>query len=139
MYDSIMKRLRNGENAIDIANEYADILNKAVEDYEAEMAAKKKAEEEAAARKAERKLAIADLTTAFNSFFDTVFPNDFGHVTEDMVANVMDLVTSAFNEGASGYTITSHSETGKKPVVKVAIHNDTDGKIAKFLEKNGLK
>ena len=139
MYDSIMKRLRNGENALDIANEYADILNKAVEDYEAELAAKKKAEEEAAARKAERKTAIADLTTAFNGFFDTFFPNDFGHVTEDMVSNVMDLMTSAFDKGASGYSITSHSETGKKPVVKVAIHNDSDGKIAKFLEKNGLK
>ncbi len=139
MYDSIMKRLRSGENAIDIANEYADILNKAVENYEAEVAAKKKAEEEAAVRKAERKLAIADLTTAFNSFFDTIFPDNFDHITEDMVASVMDLVTSSFNEGASGYTITSHSETGKKPIVKVAIHNDTDGKIAKFLESNGLK
>ena len=139
MYDSIMKRLRNGENALDIANEYADILNKAVEDYEAELTAKKKAEEEAAARKANRKLAIADLTDAFNGFFDTFFPNNFGQVTEDMVSSVMDLVTSAFEKGASGYSITSHSETGKKPVVKVAIHNDTDGKIAKFLEKNGLK
>lgn len=139
MYDSIMKRLCNGENALDIANEYADILNKAVEDYEAELAAKKKAEEEAAARKAERETAIADLTTAFNGFFNTIFPNDFGHITEDMMSSVMDLVTSAFDKGASGYTISTHNETSKKPVVKVAIHNDTDGKIAKFLEKNGLK
>ena len=137
--DTILARLRNGENAIDIANEYADMLNDAVAEYEAELAAKRKAEEEAAARKAERKTAIADLTTAFNGFFDTIFPSGYCGITEDMVSSVMDLVTSAFDKGASGYSITSHSETGKKPVTKVTIHNDVDGKIAKFLEKNGLK
>ena len=137
MRDTILARLRNGENPIDIANEYADMLNEAVAIYEDEKA---KAAETAALEEAKRKDAITSLTKGFNDFFDLMMPGVFDTpITNDMVSSVMDLVSSAFDNGAHGYTVSTRSETGKKPVAKVTIHNDVDGKIAKFLEKNGLK
>ena len=137
MRDTILARLRNGENAIDIANEYANMLNAAVAEYEDEKA---KAAEAAALEEAKRKDAITSLTKGFNDFFDLMMPGVFDTpITSDMVSEVMNLVSSAFDGGARGYTVSTRSETGKKPVTKVTIHNDVDGKIAKFLEKNGLK
>lgn len=135
--DTILARLRGGENAIDIANEYAEILNEAIAEYEDEKA---KAAEAAALEEAKRKDAITSLTKGFNDFFSLMMPGVFDTpITNDMMSEVMNLVSSAFDDGARGYTVSSHSETGKKPVTKVVIHNDVDGKIAKFLEKNGLK
>lgn len=130
--DTILARLRSGEQAIDIANEYADMLNSAVDEYEAEVAAAK-------AKETERNDAIANLANAFNGFFDVAFPGLFDEsITNDMMAEVMNIVESAFKSGASGYTIQSRSETGKKPEVKVTLHGATD-KIAKFLKDNNLK
>ena len=132
MYNTILNRLRNGEQSIDIANEIADILNQAVADYEAEVEAARKA----AAAEADRKNAIAGLTNAFNSFFG-LFPGAFGDepVTEDVVENIMNMFTGAFN---TGYTIHSRSEAGKKPEIKVTVHG-SDDKIAKFLKDHNLK
>lgn len=90
--DNIYSRLLAGESADDIAKEFTDALNTAVEQFEEEEKARKQREEEAAKAKAAReakaaakKSAMVDLVDRFLYFVGEYYPS-FGFTVEDVDA-----------------------------------------------------
>ena len=88
--DNIYSRLLAGESAEDIAKEFTDALNTAVEQYEE--AERKRIEEETAkakaareARTAEKRSAMIDLVNRFLYFVGEYYPS-FGFTVEDVDA-----------------------------------------------------
>ena len=88
--DNIYSRLLAGETADDIAKEFTDALNTAVEQFEEEERARKQREEEAARAKAAReskaaakKSAMVDLVDRILHFVDEYYPT-LGFTVEDV-------------------------------------------------------
>ena len=87
--DNIYSRLLAGESSDDIAKEFTEALNAAIDRIEEEEAARKKAEEEAKAAReaktAEKRSAMIDLVNRFLYFVGEYYPS-FGFTVEDVDA-----------------------------------------------------
>ena len=144
----ILTRLQNGESVEAIANEVAELLNKANSTYEAEVEAQKAKEAELKAQKENEKAKIDDMQDIIDLI--AVWANKYYGVE----AEVFDLITAqeiialvdeckAYLKGLDSLMKTLGTDelftvTGKKPKEpKKFGMNDADQKIADFIAKMG--
>lgn len=123
--NDILARLQKGENAADIANEMADMLNAANDAYEAQKAAA----EEKAKKDAVRNEDAEYVAAVINDFAKKHYDIDLNY-TAKMVCDVMD-TTASFAGIAKSFD----------KVDNVRIHKieDADAIIDHFLKELGLK
>lgn len=123
--NDILARLQKGENAADIANEMADMLNAANDAYEAQKAAA----EEKAKKDAVRNEDAEYVAAVINDFAKKHYDIDLKY-TAKMVCDVMD-TTASFAGIAKSFD--------KVDKVRVRKIEDADAIIDHFLKELGLK
>ena len=138
MFDEkvILARLQNGEDAQTIANEMADMINKANKMYADELAKAeeaKRAEEQARIVQEQKKADLQSILDEFAAWFQEYYNIDAGdELKADSIMELIDEVqvwTDALkNLGAV---------SAKKPAVKVVKKVSADDTINQFLKQMG--
>ena len=137
----ILARLQNGEDAQTIANEMADMINKANKMYADEKAAeeaKKAAAEKAALQKKEELQEIIDLFCDWTCEYLGISREDFGEITADQVIELIDSL-KGYVEAVKNFEALIGGT--KKPAVtpgrKIVKAESADETINKFLKSMG--
>ena len=137
----ILARLQNGEDAQTIANEMADMINKANKMYADEKAAeeaKKAAAEKAAIQKKEELQEIIDLFCDWTCEYLSISREDFGEITADQVIELIDSL-NGYVEAVKNFEVLFGGT--KKPAVapgrKIVKAESADETINKFLKSMG--
>ena len=137
----ILARLQNGEDAQTIANEMADMINKANKMYADEKAAeeaKKAAAEKAAIQKKEELQEIIDLFCDWTCEYLGISREDFGEITADQVIELIDSL-KGYVEAVKNFEALIGGT--KKPAVapgrKIVKAESADETINKFLKSMG--
>lgn len=135
----ILARLQAGEDAQTIANEMADVINKANKMYTDELAKAEEARKAEEQKKAVQKQKMADLQAILDEFaawFQEYYNIDAGD--ELKAESVMELIDSVqeYMDALKGLKVV----VGKKPAVKVIKSNtkpSADDTINQFLKQMG--
>ena len=138
----ILARLQNGEDAQTIANEMADMINKANKLYADEKAAeeaKKAAAEKATLQKKKEELQeIIDLFCDWTCEYLGMTREDFGEITADQVIELIDSLNGYVEAVKSFEALIGGT---KKPAVapgrKIVKAESADETINKFLKSMG--
>ena len=137
----ILARLQNGEDAQTIANEMADMINKANKMYADEKAAaeaKKAAAEKAALQKKEELQEIIDLFCDWTCEYLGISSEDFGEITADQVIELIDSLKGYVDAVKNFEALIGGT---KKPAVapgrKIVKAESADETINKFLKSMG--
>ena len=135
----ILARLQNGEDAQTIANEMADMINKANKMYADEVAKAEEAKRAEEKKKAIQKQKIADLQDILDQFaawFQEYYNIDAGdELKADSVMEIIDGIQE-YMDALKGLEMV----IGKKPAVKVIKSNtkaSADDTINQFLKQMG--
>ena len=138
MFDEkvILARLQNGEDAQAIANEMADMINKANKMYADELAKAKEAKRAEEQKQAVQKQKIADLQAILDEFalwFQEYYNIDAGD--ELKAESIMELIDGVqeYMDALKGLEMV----IGKKPAVKVVKRPSADDTINQFLKQMG--
>ena len=140
MFDekTILARLQNGEDAQDIANEMAAIINAANKAYTDQKAAEEAAKAAAAKAKTQKKEDLQEILDMFADWFKTYYGIEAkGELEADAVLELIDSIKE-YVEALKGL----ESMFGvKKPAAKVFKSNtkskSADEQISDFLNKMG--
>ena len=139
MFDekTILARLQNGEDAQTIANEMADMINKANKMYADEKAKAeeaKKAEEQKKALNLQKTADLQDILDQFAVWFQEYYNIDVGDELEaDSIMDIIDGVQE-YLDALKGLEMV----IGKKPAVKVTKKKaSADDTINQFLKQMG--
>ena len=138
MFDEkvILARLQNGEDAQAIANEMADMINKANKMYADELAKAEEAKRAEEQKKAIQEQKIADLQNILDEFalwFQEYYNID---ASDELKAeSIMDLIDGVqeYMNALRGLELV----IGKKPAVKVTKKTSVDDTINQFLKQMG--
>ena len=138
MFDEkvILARLQNGEDAQAIANEMADMINKANKMYADELAKAEEAKRAEEQKQAVQKQKIADLQAILDEFalwFQEYYNIDAGD--ELKAESIMELIDGVqeYMDALKGLEMV----IGKKPAVKVVKRPSADDTINQFLKQMG--
>jgi dsDNA-specific endonuclease/ATPase MutS2 len=138
MFDekAILARLQNGEDAQTIANEMADMINKANKMYADELAKAeeaKRAEEKKKALELQKTADLQDILDQFAAWFQEYYGIDAGdELKADSVMEIIDGVQE-YMEALKGLKMV----IDKKPAVKVTKKASADDTINQFLKNMG--
>lgn len=132
----ILARLQNGEDAQTIANEMADMINKANKMYADEVAKAEEAKRAEEQKQAVQKQKIADLQDILDQFaawFQEYYNIDAGdELKADSIMEIIDSVQEYMDVLKGLETV-----IGKKPAVKVVKKASVDDTINQFLKQMG--
>ena len=138
MFDEkvILARLQNGEDAQAIANEMADMINKANKMYADELAKAEEAKRAEEQKQAVQKQKVADLQAILDEFalwFQEYYGIDAGD--ELKAESIMELIDGVqeYMDALKGLEMV----IGKKPAVKVVKKPSADDTINQFLKQMG--
>ena len=138
MFDEkvILARLQNGEDAQVIANEMADMINKANKMYADELAKAEEAKRAEEQKKAIQEQKIADLQNILDEL--TVWFQEYYNIdaSDELKAeSIMDLIDGVqeYMNALKGLELV----IGKKPAVKVTKKTSVDDTINQFLKQMG--
>ena len=138
MFDEkdILARLQNGEDAQSIANEMADMINKANKMYADEVAKAEEAKRAEEQKKAIQEQKVADLQAILDEFalwFAQYYGIDAGdELKADSIMEIIDGVQE-YMDALKGLEMV----IGKKPAVKVTKKSSADDTINQFLKQMG--
>ncbi|MBO7210989.1 MAG: hypothetical protein J6V44_08255 [Methanobrevibacter sp.] len=138
MFDekTILARLQNGEDAQSIANEMADMINKANKMYADELAKAeeaKRAEERKKALELQKTADLQDILDQFAAWFQEYYNIDAGdELKAESVLEVIDGLQE-YMDALKGLEMAF----GKKPAVKVVKKASADDTINQFLKQMG--
>lgn len=138
MFDEkvILARLQNGEDAQTIANEMADMINKANKMYADELAKAEEAKRAEEQKQAVQKQKVTDLQNILDEFalwFAQYYGIDAGdELKADSVLEVIDGLQE-YVDALKGLEMAF----GKKPAVKVVKKASADDTINQFLKQMG--
>ena len=138
MFDEkvILARLQNGEDAQAIANEMADMINKANKMYADELAKAEEAKRAEEQKQAVQKQKIADLQAILDEFalwFAQYYGIDAGdELKAESIMEIIDGVQE-YMDALKGLEMV----IGKKPAVKVVKKPSADDTINQFLKNMG--
>ena len=138
MFDekTILARLQNGEDAQTIANEMADMINKANKMYADEVAKAeeaKRAEEQARIVQEQKKADLQSILDEFAAWFQEYYNIDAGdELKADSIMEIIDGVQECM-DAFKGLEMV----IGKKPAVKVVKKASADETINNFLKSMG--
>ena len=138
MFDEkvILARLHNGEDAQAIANEMADMINKANKMYADELAKAEEAKRAEEQKQAVQKQKIADLQAILDEFalwFAQYYGIDAGdELKAESIMEIIDGVQE-YMDALKGLEMV----IGKKPAVKVVKKPSADDTINQFLKNMG--
>ena len=145
----ILTRLQNGESVEAIANEVAELLNKANSTYEAEVEAQKAKEAELKAQKENEKAKIDDMQDIIDliavwankyygveaEVFDTISAEEIIGLIDECKAYLKSLDNLVKSFDISNPFACQKAKTPKKPAATMVI--DADKKLADFISKMG--
>ena len=137
MFDEkvILARLQNGEDAQTIANEMADMINKANKMYADEVAKAeeaKRAEEKKKALELQKTADLQDILDQFAAWFQEYYGIDAGdELKAESILEVIDGIQE-YMDALKGLEMV----IGKKPAVKV-VKSSADDTINQFLKQMG--
>ena len=138
MFDEkvILARLQNGEDAQTIANEMADMINKANKMYADELAKAeeaKRVEEQARIVQEQKKADLQSILDEFAAWFQEYYNIDAGNeLKADSIMELIDGVQE-YMDALKGLEMV----IGKKPAVKVVKKASADDTINQFLKQMG--
>ena len=138
MFDEkvILARLQNGEDAQSIANEMADMINKANKMYADELAKAeeaRRAEELKKAKELQKTADLQDILDQFAAWFQEYYNIDAGNeLKADSIMELIDGVQE-YMDALKGLEMV----IGKKPAVKVVKKASADDTINQFLKQMG--
>ena len=139
MFDEkvILARLQNGEDAQKIANEMAEMINKANKMYADEVAKAeeaKRAEEKKQAVQKQKMADLQDILDQFAAWFQEYYNIDAGdELKADSIMEIIDGIQE-YMDALKGLEMV----IGKKPAVKVVKKTSADDTINQFLKNMGL-
>ena len=132
----ILARLQNGEDAQTIANEMADMINKANKMYADEVAKAeeaKRAEEKKKALNLQKTADLQDILDQFAAWFQEYYGIDAGdELKADSIMEIIDGIQE-YMDALKGLEMV----IGKKPAVKVVKKPSADDTINQFLKNMG--
>lgn len=146
MFDekTILARLQNGENAQDIANEVAAMINAANKTYTDQKAAEEAAKAEAKRAELQKVEELQDILDMFIDWFGTYYGIDVEHVKSELGADqIIELIDSLkeYIDAVKGLETMFSVKNATKPAVKVIKSNtkpaNADETINAFLNKMG--
>ena len=138
MFDEkvILARLQNGEDAQTIANEMAEMINKANKMYADEVAKAeeaKRAEEKKQAIQKQKTADLQDILDQFAAWFQEYYNIDAGdELKADSIMEIIDGIQE-YMDALKGLEMV----IGKKPAVKVGKKPSADDTINQFLKQMG--
>jgi phosphoglycolate phosphatase-like HAD superfamily hydrolase len=142
MFDekAILARLQNGEDAQAIANEMADMINKANKMYTDELAKAEEAKRAEEQKQAVQKQKMADLQAILDEFalwFQEYYGIDAGD--ELKAESIMELIDGVqeYLDALKGLETMFSVKNATKPAVKVVKKASADDTINQFLKQMG--
>ena len=138
MFDekTILARLQNGEDAQTIANEMAEMINKANKMYADEVAKAeeaKRAEEKKQAIQKQKTADLQDILDQFAAWFQEYYNIDAGdELKAESIMEIIDGIQE-YMDALKGLEMV----IGKKPAVKVTKKANADDTINQFLKQMG--